>query len=290
MGYVGKLQVGLTANKVHESFELQVARGDIFGIEEAHVFGRNSDADIATAPEDVWTQGGDINWPASATTQNLSSDSATDTLAGDGVRTVEVHGLDANWDRVSEIVEMDGTTPVTTTNSYIRINRIHSVTVGVDGDAAGNIYIYTGAAGGVTPGVPDNADQIWRTIPAGYNTSQTCAFSVPRNYEGFIYLFSAKVRRSTAASWAIFEMDVRDNAGLSDDVTDQAFTVLRDLEATNTANAQIDERFPIKVPEYADVKVRCSLGSGDNLVVAAQIEYLLVQKQIEVPPIETAVV
>ena len=267
MGYVGKLSVGLTANKVSENFGLQ--------------------ADIATAAEDVWTEGGSINWPASATVQNISSSSADDTLGGDGVRTLLVEGLDANWDRVSEIVDMDGTNQVQTTNSYIRVNRIQAATVGTGADAAGKIYIYTGTA---TLGVPDTATQVWRTIPAGYNTSQTAAFSVPRNYEGYVYLFQAKVRRSTAASWAIFELDVRDNAGLDSGITDQAFTVLRDLEATNTAPAEIGERFPLRVPAYSDVKVRCTLGSADNLVVAAEVEYLLVQKQIEVPPIETAVI
>lgn len=288
MPYVGKFQVGLTANKVHEDWRLQVARGDITGVEHVNIFGRNEDADLSSAPEDVWGPGGDVNFPASAAQLNVASSSANDTAAGTGARSLFIRGLNANWDTVEEVVDLNGQTIVQTANAYIRVNRISVRSVGSGGVAAGNVSIFSGAA---TSGVPDDASQIWRQIPANRNVCQCAFYSVPRNHEAFIYSVFAMIRRGTSGSaWADIELQVRDNASINALLTANAFEEIRDVEVNDLNPAQISNGFPNKIPEYADFKVRGLVGSANNLIITAQVDFLLVQKRIEVPPLAEAVI
>lgn len=288
MPYIGKFQAGLSANKIYEDWRLQVSRGDINGIVHRNIFGRNDDADLSSGPEDVWTPGGDVNFPASASQLNVASSSANDAAAGTGVRTVFIRGLDANWDIVDETLALNGQTIVQTANTYIRVNRISAASAGSGGVAAGNISIFSGAA---TSGVPDDATQLWRQIPAARNVCQCAFYSVARNYEAFVYNMFAMIRRGTSGSaWADIELQVRDNAALNPDLPDAVFEEIRDVEVNDLNPAEFVNGFPDRIPEYADFKVRGVDGSANNLIVTAQLDFLLVQKRIEVPPLVEAVI
>ena len=52
-----------------------------------------------------------------------------DTFGGSGVQTVFMWGVDANFDFISESLNLDGLTPVVTANTYLRLHRM-LVTVG----------------------------------------------------------------------------------------------------------------------------------------------------------------
>jgi hypothetical protein len=86
------------------------------------------------------------------------------------------------------------------------------------------------------------------------------------------------------------QLQVRDNAGQEFGITDAAFVDIRDVEATTQNPALLGDTFPIRVPEYADFKVRAVLGSADNLVLTAQANFLLVQKRIDTPPFARSVI
>ena len=104
-----------------EPFELQVSRGQIPGHKTVFKFGYN--AVVGATKETIWEQSGLYAYPASATVMTLSSSSANDTAAGTGARTVEVFGLDADYNEINEVVTLNGQTAVNTTKSYFRINR-----------------------------------------------------------------------------------------------------------------------------------------------------------------------
>ena len=57
-----------------------------------------------------------------AETLDLSSTSAGDSISGTGARQIELSGLDNNFDRISEVIDLNGLATVTTTNSFIRLN------------------------------------------------------------------------------------------------------------------------------------------------------------------------
>jgi hypothetical protein len=107
---------------------MDIAKGLVSGVKVVHKFGRN-DA-LGGSVEDVWTRGGLYVWLTAADTLTLVSTDANDTAAGTGVRTVAIEGLAADFTEQSETIALDGLTPVTTSNSYIRMNRAFAATQG----------------------------------------------------------------------------------------------------------------------------------------------------------------
>jgi len=69
------------------------------------------------------------------------SSSVLDTSAGTGARTINVMGLDANYVLQSEIVTLNGVTPVNTVNTFIRVHSASIQTAGSGGVNAGTITV-----------------------------------------------------------------------------------------------------------------------------------------------------
>ena len=161
-----------------EEFYLQVARSQIAGHETNFKFGFNPDVDDAL--ETIWTQGGLYSYLSATTILKVSSSSTDDTAAGTGARTVEIFGLDGNYNEISETVTLNGQTAVNTTNSYLRINRGVVRSAGSGGQNAGVIYAGTGT---VTAGVPANK---YLSIAIGDNQTLMALWTVPAGYTAFL--------------------------------------------------------------------------------------------------------
>ena len=98
---------------------LGVAIGKYAGGSAFREFGYNDDIDTTTAPEDIWSGGGLWVPPTQARVHDLVSTDAADTS------TVAVYGL-TSWQGTEEfeLVTLNGTTPVSTTNSWVVIHRM----------------------------------------------------------------------------------------------------------------------------------------------------------------------
>lgn len=116
----------------------------------------------------------DVPIPSSSGEQmTLVSENTQDTAAmGNGIRRVQINYLDSDGNQQSELVDLDGTTPVNTVATDIRfVNSIHAKLTGSNKVASGHVKIYkTGtvglvynmiAAGGNMSLVPN------RMVPAG---------------------------------------------------------------------------------------------------------------------------
>jgi len=67
--------------------------------------------------------GGAIWLPLSSPERmSIVSTDAGDTVLGVGARTLKVSGLDSDYEEIEELVDLDGLTPVLTTQSFLRIN------------------------------------------------------------------------------------------------------------------------------------------------------------------------
>ena len=162
-----------------EPFELQVARGQISYHESVYKFGNN--AEVADSVETIWQQGGLYSYLSAESVLKVSSSSTNDTSAGTGARTVELFGLDGDYNEISETVTLNGQTAVNTTLSYLRINRMIVRSAGSGGANAGIIYAGTGT---VTTGVPAN---IYATINGdGSNQTLMALWTVPAGYTGYL--------------------------------------------------------------------------------------------------------
>ena len=81
--------------------------------------GFNDDVDTASVPEDIWPQGGQIVFPSVAAVVDIVSDSALDTAAGTGARSVLVSGVDNNLNIISETVILNGVVAVATIQLFL---------------------------------------------------------------------------------------------------------------------------------------------------------------------------
>ena len=114
---------------------LEIAHRRASGASQVQLFGFNRT--IETAYETVWNNGGGIyTFPTEPLTMTLVSTSAADTMP------VLIQGLDKNYQPIDDIVTLNGTTAVTTSIPFFRINNA----VILAGENAGDISINNGGS------------------------------------------------------------------------------------------------------------------------------------------------
>lgn len=120
-------------------FPLRVTAGRVNGVNAFSQFGNNQNID--TTLEDIWDVGGVLQFLSSEETMDIVSTSTDDNgnLGGTGLHALFIGGLDNNYTAVSEVVILDGTTIVTTLQSFFRINIMFALAAGSNGTNVGNI-------------------------------------------------------------------------------------------------------------------------------------------------------
>lgn len=139
-------------------------------------------AGLVAVAQTVWSEGGLYAYPAAAITMSVASTDANDDFGGSGAQQVEVMGLDADFNEVTETINLDGQTEVALPTDLIRVNR--AKVLGAI-DAVGDIYIGTGT---FTTGVPAN---VYGKIDIGENQTLQAVFTVPRGKKALVFTFSA---------------------------------------------------------------------------------------------------
>ena len=232
---------------------LTIARGEWRGYSTVFKFGFN--ADVSTTEETVWFQGGAYTHPSSASTMTVSSSDANDTSAGTGARTVQVYGLDGNYDEINETVTLSGQTGVSTSNSYLRVNRMVIRSAGSGETNAGVVYMGTGT---VTSGVPAN---IYSTVGAGFGQTLQTFWTVPNRKT--LHLNSLSVSSfGNSNAYVTCSLVVRPQG--------EVFQVKERFVVTRGTYIS-DLKYPVAYPSKADVEIRAVASSG-TLDVAATFE------------------
>lgn len=221
----------------NKDFYLLVAATQVAGVEHIKVFGINTSVD--SNYQDVWENQTLYQYPSSAETMTVSSTSSEDNENGDGVYTVKIHGLDANFNKVCETVELLGQSEVTLSTQLIRIIDAYCLSNGSGaGDRAlnaGNIYIGTGT---VTSGVPAN---IYGMIEVGRGKMQLGAYTVPADFTG--YLLGLNISSNDSDSLEV-SLRTREEGSAWVELT-------RLLIGANSAS--YDYKFPIELPSKSDI-------------------------------------
>lgn len=163
---------------------LEISKGNVPGHSIEIKFGSNSA--VGTSNEVLWDGGASYNWLSSAQTLNLSSSSTADdgAPAGTGALTLTIYGLDANYALQSETKTLDGTTIVTTDNTYISVYRLMVATEGSGADAnVGDLYAFTGTE---TDGVPNDSTKIYAKISATNGQTLMTPYTVPDGVSAYL--------------------------------------------------------------------------------------------------------
>lgn len=246
-----------------EPFELQVSRGQIAYHKTLFKFGFNPDVDDSL--ETIWAEGGLYSYLSAATVLKVSSSSANDTSAGTGARTVELFGLDADYDEINETVILSGQTAVNTTQSFLRVNRMIVRSAGTGGTNAGVIYAGTGT---VTSGVPANK---YATVSAGDGQSLMALWTVPRGYTAYVTQTDITVATTQNNKYATVSFLARPFG--------EVFQVKDKFAKSESGHNQV-YTFPLKFEEKTDLEMRCIGDSaGADIAIAAAFDLVYIQNR-----------
>ena len=154
-------------------YHSEVALGRRQGSSTWNKFGYNSDVDAASGDEIIASWGGTYQFlTVGETISVVSTDAADDgSPAGTGVNSIVIYGVDQNWDSQTEVVTLNGTTPVVTTTEWIGINRVAVYLSGSGMTNAGTITV-TAVSSGYT----------MAEMPIGGGVTQQLIYFVPQKF------------------------------------------------------------------------------------------------------------
>ena len=240
----------------NNDFFIEVEKGNIPKHSIIHKFGRNSDQDSADLPADVWDGGGGggeyTGFPTQSETVDIVSSSASDT------GTVFISGLDGDWNVASETITLNGTTGVTSTNTYRRVNRAYNTS---SSDFVGNI----------TCNHTTTTANIFFVIGAATptpNQTQIAAYTVPLGYTAYLLHVRSSLVGTTSN---------RSEGGFYIRNTGEVFRM--NIPFSVTGGNTFIETFKggISYPAKTDMVMRMFSASANNLEVIGRFDLLLVE-------------
>jgi len=225
---------GNVLNSFGSSANIPISDGSVEGYSVRNIFGSTAgDADIVTTEfRTPWERASNYEFPTSASTMSLVSTSTSDTAV-----TVLISGLDANYEPISEIKTLTGTTPITTINSYFRINDM----VCTEGNAVGTITLSVGA-------------NVYSQIDIGNGRDQKAVYTVPAGYCFFLTRIDAFCTDANGGKAARFRNYLRSANGRE----------LRVADTTFFENMNIVRQAPFKYDEKTDIEMQLRSLSGST--------------------------
>jgi hypothetical protein len=231
---------------------LSLSRGLVAGMQPVYKFGKSTTVG-ATSFSTIWKAGGLYETPTTATVATIVSDSANDTAVGTGARTIQIEGLDEDFNFQSEVVTLDGTSSVNSTLTYIRLNRMFVLTAGSLSNAAGLITCTVDSK--LVCRIDDNDNQ-----------SQVAHYTIPANKTGYLDQLSFGVGSGKEVEMRIA---IRRPGGVYRSVSN--FFLYQ-----NTENITLS--MPVSIPEKSDIQIQAIAASG-TVAVNATFLILLVDNE-----------
>ena len=211
------------------NFYHDVAKGNIYNSTAVNVFGFNRS--VGTSFETIWNDGGNYAYPSSALTMSVVSTSAADTME------VLIVGLDINYNPISETVTLTGTSAVTTSAAFFRINSA----VILAGSNVGDISI-------------NNGGTKYAFIEALIGITQSSVYTVPAGHS----LYLARIDANSATTNGQKYLFIRN-------VVTAGGRTLRVSEATfSISQVSYDRQVPFKIAEKSDFHFEAKSSSGSN--------------------------
>jgi len=230
-------------------WDLQVARGKVPGVTQINIFGYSNT--VSTTFVDLW-EDGQYSFPAATQTMNVYSSSASDAGA-----TILISGLNANYDMISETVTLAGTSNVSTTTQFLRVNSMQVVTANVN--QITNI-------GAITLKNAANVAMIHPQV----GRMQNSWYSVPNNYSFYvrsINAFTGETKTGATPSWFYYRVKNHNNiTGMHYDVLTTSFQNEYKVQRTN----------PVRYTQKSDIEWQFKSSENGPFTVGLILEGLLI--------------
>tara|TARA_R100000544_G_scaffold20565_1_gene10016 strand:- start:23184 stop:23960 length:777 start_codon:yes stop_codon:yes gene_type:complete len=242
-------------------YGLNVQRGLVPGVSAIHTFGRIPDITTVDGFVTVTDNGqGYTGFDAvQAEKVSIVSNSNDDTPAGPGAHVLLLTGLGAGFVEQSETVVINGTTPVTTTLDYIRLNPVLVVVAGANGVNTGQILLTQE----ITTSV------IFGEIQPGNNRTLNSGYTVPAGKEAYIRSGFATLGRKSNAVSEVKAMARRPGS---------VFQTAEWFSAHSQGSSYVQRPFVlplISIPAGTDIKIMANTDTN-GVDVSAGLEMYLV--------------
>ena len=231
---------------IHEG--IHIARGSVFDTSHINKFGYNSS--VGSSYETV-TDLGTNNLPTTAAVVSVISASSADDEGSTGAEKVEIQGLDADYNLQIEEVTMNGTSAVTTTNTFIRVFRMRVTQAGTGEVNAGNI---TASIGG---------SDVARIL-ADQGQTLMAVYTVPAGKKAYLVKFQGSLSKNQEAN---FQLRARESGG--------AWNV-KGLWGTFAESVNYVYPVPLEFDEKTDLQIRSKAGATSEM--GAIFDLVLVDK------------
>jgi hypothetical protein len=201
----------------------------------------------------IWDEGTNYSFPSdSGQAMEVVSTHTSDN------QSVFVEGLDENFQIKTEIVNLNGTTPVPLVGLWSRVFRAHN-----DGstDFIGDVYVQNQVGAIKTH---------YAKILIGNNQTLMSVYTIPSEYIGYILKFSitaTNVGSSSAIGFTI-NMLTREHG--------KVFRVLARTSAGTTYSIQEDYPFPLRLEPRTDILFNVVNANGNNGSVNCDFDIALV--------------
>jgi hypothetical protein len=253
----GVVNQSITRVGAYEPFELQVSRGQISFHNPQNIFGYGTTPATANLFRTVWENMATTEYvfPSSALTMQLVSTAAGDTAS------ITIVGLDANYNALSEVLVLNGTTNVPTVNQYFRINSMY-VSVGSVTNPTGVVSL---SNGGVVYGQINTG--VFNGTTSSLGRSQMSVYTVPAGYTFYGYRYGAYSSfNGNSANYTTYRAITNSSAGVQQLIVQTPF---------NTTY-EVQRHFPFPYVEKTDLRFQVASSAAAAAVVSINIGGVLI--------------
>jgi hypothetical protein len=243
-----------TRQGAFEPFELQVSRGQVDGHTPIEIFGYSTVVG-STAQGPLWEgltlSGGTYVYPTTAAPLVLVSSSASDNTT----RSVVIDGLGAGFVPLTETIALNGTSNVTTTNSFLRINQMLMLNSTNTGDITASI-----------------SSTVYAKMNAGVGQTQMAIYTVPAGYT--FYLAYSQYDASigfTSSNYMISAEYNKFNAGTN------SGQITLTHQSTFVQKQEVPYTVPIAHPEKTDLQFQVKANTGSPFTVSCYMGGILIK-------------
>jgi len=229
---------------------LEIARGNVPGFSTTVIRGHNPSQTSASGYVTI-AEMGSVTYLTTAETMNISSDNAADDTGGVGLITVLVQGVDNTGAAVQEVVTLNGTADVLTTNSYLRVNNMVGLTVG---STEVNVGVITATA--------SSAATIQDEMNAGEGISQSSTYTVPLGFTFYVTKIELNCAKITGGASPEVEFTGQARSGGAGNCWIQLFDKRLDTGIVDELDVILS--FPAPAPERSDIRVRANVSTDST--------------------------
>lgn len=233
---------------VEQESGLGIAMGNNSHYSFIHKFGGTPDFDVSDGFVSVWdgADDGGINQmkyvysEGTANINTFSSNNAVDT------QSIEVQGLDSNYDLQTETIVLNGTSTVASVTNFQRVFRMKNVDTT---DNAGSIYCFTHDTA-VVAGVPATSANVRAIMQPGNNQTLMAIYTIPNGYTGYMRDWYASTAGAKRDSQHTIQVRARPQG--------QVFQLKHEsnISVNGTSYIQHEYTEPEKFSEKTDIEVR----------------------------------